>query len=128
MNYFLGSVTGTLFSTVPSGQVCHMETMEVFLQTQSSSKSGFGLILNRNDTKSTDADSGRYAPLFIAYIEKNSPADKCGVLQVGDRILAINDWHTANSTVEEANHILRHANQSITLTVEFDVIGMLFFV
>lgn len=45
------------------------------------------------------------------------------MLQVGDRILAINDWHTANSTVEEANHILRHANQSITLTVEFDVIG-----
>uniref|UniRef100_A0AC34QT36 PDZ domain-containing protein n=1 Tax=Panagrolaimus sp. JU765 TaxID=591449 RepID=A0AC34QT36_9BILA len=118
----VSSVSGALFSAMPSGQVCHMETMEVFLQTQSSSKSGFGLILNRNDTKSTDADSGRYAPLFIAYIEKGSSADKCGVLQVGDRVLAINDWHTANSTVEEANHILRHANQSITLTVEFDVI------
>uniref|UniRef100_A0A7E4UN49 Glutamate receptor-interacting protein 1 n=1 Tax=Panagrellus redivivus TaxID=6233 RepID=A0A7E4UN49_PANRE len=117
-----GSVSGSLFSAIPNGQVCHMETMEVFLQTQSSTKSGFGLILNRHDGKSTDADSGRFAPLFIAYIEKGSPADKCGVLQVGDRVLAINDWHTANSTIDEANHILRHASQAVTLTVEFDVI------
>uniref|UniRef100_A0AC34GTG9 PDZ domain-containing protein n=1 Tax=Panagrolaimus sp. ES5 TaxID=591445 RepID=A0AC34GTG9_9BILA len=99
-----------------------METLDVFLQAQTTSKSGFGLLLNRNDNRSSDSDSGRFAPLFIASIEKNSSADKCGVLQVGDRVLAINDWHTANSTIEEANHILRHANQSLTLTVEFDVI------
>ncbi len=46
------------------------------------------------------------------------------MLQVGDRVLAINDWCTANGSADEANHILRHATSPLTLTVEFDVIGM----
>lgn len=45
------------------------------------------------------------------------------MLQVGDRILAINEWCTANGTPEEANYIIRHATGPLTLTVEFDVIG-----
>ena len=61
-------------------------------------------------------------PVFISYIERGSPAEKSGVLQVGDRIVAINDWHTANGSVEEANYRLRHCSSALTLTVEFDVI------
>lgn len=43
-------------------------------------------------------------------------------MQVGDRILSINDWCTANGSVEEANYRIRHAPSPLTLTVEFDVI------
>uniref|UniRef100_A0A915I865 PDZ domain-containing protein n=1 Tax=Romanomermis culicivorax TaxID=13658 RepID=A0A915I865_ROMCU len=46
---------------------------------------------------------------------------RCGVLQIGDRILAINDWCTASGTAEEANYIIRHASGPLNLTVEFDV-------
>lgn len=45
------------------------------------------------------------------------------MLQVGDRVVAINDWHTSNGTVDEANYRIRHAASPLTLTVEFDVIG-----
>lgn len=48
---------------------------------------------------------------------------RCGVLQVGDRVLAINDWCTANGSVQEAAHRVRHSNSPLTLTIEFDVIG-----
>uniref|UniRef100_A0A914RLD0 PDZ domain-containing protein n=1 Tax=Parascaris equorum TaxID=6256 RepID=A0A914RLD0_PAREQ len=77
-------------STVPSGQVCHCETMEVVLQSY--------------------AKVGRF---------------RCGVLQVGDRVLTINDWYTANGTIDEANRLMRHSSSPLTLTVEFDVIESL---
>lgn len=46
------------------------------------------------------------------------------MLQVGDRVLAIGDYCTANGTAEEANYIVRHAASPLILTVEFDVIGI----
>lgn len=48
---------------------------------------------------------------------------RSGVLQVGDRVLAINDWCTADATVEEASKRIRQSSSPLTLTVEFDVIG-----
>uniref|UniRef100_F1KUU9 Glutamate receptor-interacting protein 1 n=1 Tax=Ascaris suum TaxID=6253 RepID=F1KUU9_ASCSU len=108
-------------STVPSGQVCHCETMEVVLQSYA--KGAFGLVLQRQQNLSTDMRTPM--PLFISYIEKGSPAERCGVLQVGDRVLTINDWYTANGTIDEANRLMRHSSSPLTLTVEFDVIESL---
>ncbi|KAK0399663.1 hypothetical protein QR680_003151 [Steinernema hermaphroditum] len=114
-----GSISGSL-SGVPCGQVCHSETMEVVLHSYA--KGSFGFVLHRQAVHGSSADSSQQPPLFISYIEKGSPADKCGVLQVGDRVLTVNDWCTANGSVEEANLVLRHATSPLTLTVEFDVI------
>lgn len=48
------------------------------------------------------------------------------MLQVGDRIIAINNWSTINGTAEEGNQMLKQATSPLKLFVEFDVIGKVF--
>lgn len=50
---------------------------------------------------------------------------RCGLLQVGDRLLSINGVATEDGTLEEANQLLRDAalSHKVTLEVEFDVAG-----
>lgn len=54
---------------------------------------------------------------------------RCGLLQVGDRLLSINNIPTEDGTLEEANQLLRDAAlaNKVTLEVEFDVAGRFFF-
>lgn len=51
---------------------------------------------------------------------------RCGVLQIGDRIVAINGVPTEDSTFDEANQLLRDSSitNKVTLEIEFDVAGM----
>ena len=49
---------------------------------------------------------------------------RCGVLQEGDRVLAINGQYLENKTLDEANQILTESANTITLYIEFDVAGM----
>uniref|UniRef100_A0A8D1BX75 PDZ domain-containing protein n=1 Tax=Sus scrofa TaxID=9823 RepID=A0A8D1BX75_PIG len=51
------------------------------------------------------------------------PLFLCGVLQIGDRVLAINGIPTEDSTFEEANQLLRDSSitSKVTLEIEFDV-------
>uniref|UniRef100_A0A4W5JUC9 PDZ domain-containing protein n=1 Tax=Hucho hucho TaxID=62062 RepID=A0A4W5JUC9_9TELE len=48
---------------------------------------------------------------------------RCGILQIGDRILAINGIPTEDSTLEETNQILRDSSitSKVSLEIEFDV-------
>ncbi|XP_004692269.1 PREDICTED: glutamate receptor-interacting protein 2 [Condylura cristata] len=50
-------------------------------------------------------------------------AQRCGLLQVGDRVLSINGIATEDGTMEEANQLLRDAAlaRKVVLEVEFDV-------
>lgn len=52
---------------------------------------------------------------------------RCGLLQVGDRVLSINGIATEDGTMEEANQLLRDAalTNKVVLEVEFDVAGKL---
>ncbi|XP_072915675.1 glutamate receptor-interacting protein 1 isoform X4 [Hemitrygon akajei] len=105
-------------STVGSaGQIVHTETAEVLLT--SDPIVGFGIQL-QGGVFATETLS---SPPLIAYIEPDSPAERCGLLQVGDRILTINGILTEDSTLEEANQLLRDCaiNSKVTLEVEFDV-------
>uniref|UniRef100_A0A0N5B2W9 Glutamate receptor-interacting protein 1 n=1 Tax=Strongyloides papillosus TaxID=174720 RepID=A0A0N5B2W9_STREA len=118
------------FSGVPTSKVCHVETQKVTLTAPLASSAlykGYGISLHKYDmeTSFTDDQTGigeNLGAIYISNIEKNSPADKCERLQIGDRVLAINDWFTMNGTIEEANHIIKNTKGSITLLVEFDVI------
>lgn len=51
---------------------------------------------------------------------------RCGVLQIGDRIVSINGIPTEDSTFDEANQLLRDSSitNKVTLEIEFDVAGM----
>eukprot|EP00061_Rhincodon_typus_P017813 g46685.t1 len=50
---------------------------------------------------------------------------RCGLVQVGDRVLSINGVPTEDGTLEEANQLLRDAalSNKVTLEIEFDVAG-----
>ncbi|XP_058244828.1 glutamate receptor-interacting protein 2a isoform X2 [Hemibagrus wyckioides] len=108
----------SLSSTVGvGGQVVHVENNEVVLRGDA--LTGFGLQL-QGGVFATEPLS---APACIRFIEPDSPAERCGVLQVGDRILSINGISTDDGTLEEANQLLRDAalSNQVTLDVEFDV-------
>uniref|UniRef100_A0A8C1P3H6 Glutamate receptor interacting protein 2a n=1 Tax=Cyprinus carpio TaxID=7962 RepID=A0A8C1P3H6_CYPCA len=105
-------------STVGAGgQVVHIETSEVLLRGDP--LTGFGLQL-QGGVFATEPLS---APACVRFIEPDTPAERCGVLQVGDRILSINGIPTEDGTLEEANQLLRDAAlaNKVTLELEFDV-------
>ncbi|XP_057212069.1 glutamate receptor-interacting protein 2a isoform X2 [Triplophysa rosa] len=105
-------------STVGAGgQVVHIETSEVVLRGDP--LIGFGIQL-QGGVFATEPLS---APACIRFIEPDTPAERCGVLQVGDRLLSINGIPTEDGTLEEANQLLRDAAlaNKVTLEVEFEV-------
>ncbi|XP_037701342.1 glutamate receptor-interacting protein 1 isoform X5 [Choloepus didactylus] len=100
-----------------AGQVVHTETTEVVLTADP--VTGFGIQLQG----SVFATETLSSPPLISYIEADSPAERCGVLQIGDRVMAINGIPTEDSTFEEANQLLRDSSitNKVTLEIEFDV-------
>ncbi|XP_066114313.1 glutamate receptor-interacting protein 1 isoform X10 [Saccopteryx bilineata] len=100
-----------------AGQVVHTETTEVVLTADP--VTGFGIQLQG----SVFATETLSSPPLISYIEADSPAERCGVLQIGDRVMAINGVPTEDSTFEEANQLLRDSSitSKVTLEIEFDV-------
>ncbi|PNJ37110.1 GRIP2 isoform 2, partial [Pongo abelii] len=105
-------------STVgPGGQIVHTETTEVVLCGDP--LSGFGLQLQGGIFATETLSS----PPLVCFIEPDSPAERCGLLQVGDRVLSINGIATEDGTMEEANQLLRDATlaHKVVLEVEFDV-------
>ncbi|VTJ92328.1 Hypothetical predicted protein, partial [Marmota monax] len=105
-------------STVgPGGQIIHTETTEVILCGDP--LNGFGLQLQGGFFATETLSS----PPLVRFIEPDSPAERCGLLQVGDRVLSINGIATEHGTMEEANQLLRDAalTRKVVLEVEFDV-------
>uniref|UniRef100_A0A3B4ACF3 PDZ domain-containing protein n=1 Tax=Periophthalmus magnuspinnatus TaxID=409849 RepID=A0A3B4ACF3_9GOBI len=104
-------------SVGPGGQVVHVETSEVVLTGDP--LNGFGVQL-QGGIFATETLS---APPLIRFIEPDSSAERCGLLQVGDRLLSINGIPTEDGTLEEANQLLRDAalTNKVTLEIEFDV-------
>ncbi|KAJ8381345.1 hypothetical protein SKAU_G00021230 [Synaphobranchus kaupii] len=100
-----------------SGQVVHTETTEVTLI--SDSIMGFGIQLQGG----VFATETLTSPPLIAYMDPDSPAERCGILQIGDRILSINGIPTEDSTLEETNQLLRDSSitSKVTMEIEFDV-------
>ncbi|XP_075351280.1 glutamate receptor-interacting protein 1 isoform X2 [Mycteria americana] len=100
-----------------AGQVVHTETTEVVLTADP--VVGFGIQLQG----SVFATETLSSPPLISYIESDSPAERCGVLQIGDRIVAINGIPMEDSTFDEANQLLRDSSitNKVTLEIEFDV-------
>ncbi|KAM6980353.1 glutamate receptor-interacting protein 2 [Aplochiton taeniatus] len=104
-------------SVGPGGQVVHIETSEVVLRGDP--LNGFGVQL-QGGIFATETLS---APPLIRFIEPDSSAERCGLLQVGDRLLSINGIATEEGTLEEANQLFRDAalTNKVTLEIEFDV-------
>ncbi|KAL4646334.1 glutamate receptor-interacting protein 2-like [Arapaima gigas] len=99
------------------GQVVHTEACEVTLLGDP--LNGFGLYLQGGVFTTETLCS----PPVIRSITPGSPAERCGLLQVGDRVLSINGIPTEDGTLEEANQLVRDAalTSHVTLGIEFDV-------
>uniref|UniRef100_A0A3B4D5Y4 PDZ domain-containing protein n=1 Tax=Pygocentrus nattereri TaxID=42514 RepID=A0A3B4D5Y4_PYGNA len=111
------SVSLASSSVGPGGQIVHIESSEVTLRGDP--LNGFGVQL-QGGIFATETLS---APPLIRFIEPDSSAEKCGLLQVGDRLLSINGIPTEDGTLEEANQLLRDAalTNKVILEIEFDV-------
>ncbi|XP_063282348.1 glutamate receptor-interacting protein 2 isoform X3 [Pelobates fuscus] len=105
-------------STVgPGGQIIHTESTEIVLRGDP--LNGFGIQLQGGIFATETLSS----PPLIRFIEPDSPAERCGLLQVGDRLLSINGIVTEDGTLEEANQLLRDAalSNKVVLEIEYDV-------
>ncbi|XP_073699808.1 glutamate receptor-interacting protein 2-like [Garra rufa] len=118
------SVSLASSSVGPGGQIVHTESSEVTLRGDP--LNGFGVQL-QGGIFATETLS---APPLIRFIEPDSSAERCGLLQVGDRVLSINGIPTEDGTLEEANQLLRDAAlaNKVTLEIEFDVAVFVLFV
>ena len=54
---------------------------------------------------------------FTGRILENSPAERCGQLHVGDRILAVNGVDISHLHHEDIVNIIKESGYSVTLTV-----------
>ncbi|XP_048874219.1 glutamate receptor-interacting protein 2-like isoform X2 [Brienomyrus brachyistius] len=105
-------------STVaPGGQIVHPDTCDVTILGDP--LNGFGLQL-QGGVFTIETLS---APPVIRSIAPHSPAERCGLLQAGDRLLSINGILTEDGTLEDATQLLRDAalTSHVTLGIEFDV-------
>ncbi|ELU00765.1 hypothetical protein CAPTEDRAFT_224220 [Capitella teleta] len=111
----MGTNYSTATLTKHGPHVCHQEVTEVLIHGDP--QKGFGLTL----------DSGGHLqeelidPPIISHIEPKSSAERCGVLQEGDRVLAINGQYLEHRSLQEALEMLNELRSKVIITVEFDV-------
>ncbi|XP_022107281.1 glutamate receptor-interacting protein 1-like isoform X2 [Acanthaster planci] len=108
------SLTSTINGIGATTQVCRSDTTEVTLYSRNYD---FGFTLQGGVFTTEILGS----PAIIGFIEPGGKADRSGVMQVGDRIVTINNKYTDELTIEETNHVLRESGQQCTLLIEFDV-------
>ncbi|XP_022646854.1 glutamate receptor-interacting protein 1-like isoform X3 [Varroa jacobsoni] len=89
--------------------ISHVESIEIVLATDPQ-KGGYGVTLRSKD---------RVA--FVECIVPGGPADRSGVVQVGDRVLAINHQKVESLTTDDLNRFLLKSRPKVTLQIEFDV-------
>ncbi|XP_076849055.1 membrane-associated guanylate kinase, WW and PDZ domain-containing protein 2a isoform X3 [Brachyhypopomus gauderio] len=98
---------------------CPLDTIasqasDVIIQRKESEGFGFVIIssLNRPETVNTAA-----VPHKIGRVIEGSPADRCGKLKVGDRILAVNNQSIISMAHADIVKLIKDAGLSVTLRV-----------
>ncbi|XP_056000816.1 glutamate receptor-interacting protein 1-like isoform X3 [Ostrea edulis] len=102
------SISSAATSVVISNQICHVDTVEVSL---CGDHKGIGLTV----------EGGSPEGITVYSIQSGSVAERCGVIQEGDRVLVVNNIDIINQSAEEVNQLIRDHRHRCDLTVEFDV-------
>ncbi|XP_076369824.1 glutamate receptor-interacting protein 2-like isoform X2 [Tachypleus tridentatus] len=97
----------------PRGQLSYTDTTKVTIQAD---LRGLGFSVKGSDF-STDLTS---FPV-IGRVEPGGPAERTGILQVGDRVVAVNGQSTQGLTVKEVTQLLHRSRPRVTLDIQFDV-------
>ncbi|XP_026087207.1 membrane-associated guanylate kinase, WW and PDZ domain-containing protein 2-like isoform X5 [Carassius auratus] len=92
----------------------NLQPSDVTIQRKESEGFGFVIIssLNRPETAAAAA-----VPHKIGRIIEGSPADHCGKLKVGDRILAVNNQSIVNMPHADIVKLIKDAGLSVTLRI-----------
>nr|XP_015930037.1 glutamate receptor-interacting protein 1 isoform X2 [Parasteatoda tepidariorum] len=108
------SSDASLSSNTICTSIAHADRTEVILHAD---HKGFGFNL-QGPSFSSDI---LITPPFITTIDHGSPAERCGVLHVGDRILAVNGETTEGNSLDEVTNTINNSHPRVTLITEFDV-------
>ena len=104
----------------------HSETVEVNLMSEEHGTFGFtlqgaGIVMSSNHVNEMIQNIVPFP--VIGYVEPNSAAEKCGILQPGDRIILVNGRSLEGLSLEEARQIIKESGSNLQLEIEFDVTG-----
>ncbi|XP_052679023.1 glutamate receptor-interacting protein 1-like isoform X2 [Crassostrea angulata] len=102
------SISSAATSVVISNQICHVDTVEVSL---CGDHKGVGLTV----------DGGPPEGITVYSIQPGSAAERCGVIQEGDRVVGVNDLEITNQSAEQFNQLIRDHRHRCDLTIEYDV-------
>ncbi|XP_054630736.1 membrane-associated guanylate kinase, WW and PDZ domain-containing protein 1-like isoform X5 [Dunckerocampus dactyliophorus] len=92
------------------------------VEIQRGENEGFGFVIvssvSRPDAGTTFAGSACVAmPHKIGRIIEGSPADRCGKLKVGDRILAVNNCSITNKSHSDIVNLIKEAGNTVSLRI-----------
>ncbi|KAH9363912.1 hypothetical protein HPB48_003203 [Haemaphysalis longicornis] len=114
-NASISSVYGVPACLLGSSQLCHTETTQVVVYAD---HKGFGFALQGP----TPYTSEPQPPIpTISNIDPRGPAERTGVIQIGDRVLSVNGQTTEGLSVEEVTQLIQQSRPRIVLDIEFDV-------
>uniref|UniRef100_A0A3Q2Z6S8 Membrane-associated guanylate kinase, WW and PDZ domain-containing protein 1 n=1 Tax=Hippocampus comes TaxID=109280 RepID=A0A3Q2Z6S8_HIPCM len=92
------------------------------VEIQRGENEGFGFVIvssvSRPDAGTTFAGNACVAmPHKIGRIIEGSPADRCGKLKVGDRILAVNNCSITNKSHSDIVNLIKEAGNTVSLRI-----------
>ncbi|VDM14649.1 unnamed protein product [Wuchereria bancrofti] len=89
-----------------------LDTSIRYVKLRKKSDAGLGLSIKGG------SDGNQQVPVVISKIFRNTPAEECGQLYLGDVIVEINGQSTDGKTHDEIVQILKDAGDEVTLTEE----------
>ncbi|KAJ8303902.1 hypothetical protein KUTeg_017485 [Tegillarca granosa] len=101
------SLSSMATSVTFNNQVCHTETVEVILYGDSR---GVGITVEEGGFSTGFGD-----PPIITSVHSSSPAEKCGLVKEGDRILKINGKDISDKMLDDINIILHECRRRCDL-------------
>jgi C-terminal processing protease CtpA/Prc len=95
---------------------CHIDVTDVTLVADDDDRQ-FGIGIDSADYSS----EGFIRPPFVSYLEPGGVAERSGLLQEGDRVLAINGWSLRGRTMQDVAAMIHVLRGHLILRIEFDV-------
>uniref|UniRef100_A0A8C1KBZ7 Membrane-associated guanylate kinase, WW and PDZ domain-containing protein 1 n=1 Tax=Cyprinus carpio TaxID=7962 RepID=A0A8C1KBZ7_CYPCA len=106
-------------STVVNMMPASLQPYDV--EIQRAENEGFGFVIvssvSRPDAGTTIGNTCATMPHKIGRIIECSPADRCGKLKVGDRILAVNSCSITNKSHSDIVNLIKEAGNIVTLRI-----------
>ncbi|XP_062401870.1 membrane-associated guanylate kinase, WW and PDZ domain-containing protein 1b isoform X2 [Sardina pilchardus] len=117
-----GSTSGIGSGGGPGPAVVNTAVQPYDVEIRRGENEGFGFVIvssvSRPEAGTTFAGNACVAmPHKIGRIIEGSPADRCGKLKVGDRILAVNGCSITNKSHSDIVNLIKEAGNTVTLRI-----------